>query len=67
MLIVGSSKPWTELGTATQIASGILQGGFDTMSYGMVIEDVSSGEIARLIGECPVGWERPAEKPATKA
>lgn len=56
MLIVGSTKPWAELSKATEIASEILKGDFDTQSYGMVIEDVSSGEIARLIGECPVGW-----------
>jgi len=58
MVIVGSDKPWTELEHATEIASEILRKDFDKL-FGMLIEDVSSGEIARLIGECPVGWEKP--------
>jgi hypothetical protein len=58
MLMAGSTKPWAELGQATQIARDILQKDFEKL-YGMLIEDVSSGEIARLIGECPVGWEKP--------
>jgi hypothetical protein len=67
MLIVGSTKPWTELGRATEIASEILKADFDTQSYGMLIEDVSSGEIARLIGECPVGWGAAAQNPVANA
>jgi hypothetical protein len=58
MLMSSSAKPWTELGNATQIASEILQKDFESL-YGMLIEDLSSGEIARLIGECPVGWQKP--------
>ncbi|SRR5713226_1236293 len=57
-LMVGSGKPWTELERATQIASEILGKDFEKL-YGALIQDVSSGEIARLIGECPVGWEKP--------
>jgi hypothetical protein len=67
MVIVGSTKPWTELGRATEIASEILKADFDTQSYGILIEDVSSGEIARLIGECPVGWGAAAQTPVTNA
>jgi hypothetical protein len=59
MLIAGSQEPWTELGRATQIASEILEKDFGKL-YGMLIEDISTGEIARLIGECPVGWEKPS-------
>jgi hypothetical protein len=58
MLMVASSKPWSELGQATQIASEILQKDFEKL-YGMLVEDLSSGEIARLIGECPIGWGKP--------
>lgn len=61
MLMVSSDKPWAELGRATQIASEILQKDFEKL-YGMLIEDLSSGEIARLIGECPVGWEKPVSR-----
>ncbi len=58
MLMVGSATPWAELGQATEIASEILQKDFEKL-YGMLVEDLSAGEIARLIGECPVGWEKP--------
>jgi hypothetical protein len=58
MLMVGSPEPWAALGQATDVAAGILQPDFGNL-YGMLIEDVSSGEIARLIGECPIGWETP--------
>lgn len=66
-LIVGSDKPWTELIRATEMAAEILKADFDPQSYGMVIEDVSSGEIARLIGECPVGWGAAAESQVSNA
>ena len=65
MLIIGSAKPWMELGKATEIATEILKGDFDMHSYGMMIDDVSSGEVARLIGECPVGWGTAVESPVT--
>lgn len=60
MVMVGSDKPWTELEHATGIACELLKKDFDKL-FGMLIEDVSTGEIARLIGECPVGWEKPAK------
>jgi hypothetical protein len=60
MVMVGSDKPWAELKHATEIASEVLKKDFDKL-FGMLIEDVSSGEIARLIGECPVGWEKPVK------
>jgi len=59
MLMIASSEPWKELGRATDIASDLLRKDFDKL-FGMLIEDVSSGEIARLIGECPIGWEKSA-------
>jgi hypothetical protein len=56
MLMVASDQPWKELERATEIASNLLRKDFDKI-FGLLIEDLSSGEIARLIGECPVGWE----------
>jgi hypothetical protein len=56
-LMINTAEPWTQLDNATQIATEILQKDFDRL-YGALIEDVSSGEIARLIGECPIGWEK---------
>jgi len=58
MLMIASDEPWKELGQATEIASTILRKHFDKL-FGIMIDDLGSGEIARLIGECPVGWEKP--------
>jgi len=57
MLMLSSPEPWKVLGQATDLAAVILQKDFEKL-YGMLIDDVSSGEIARLIGECPIGWEK---------
>jgi len=57
MLMLASPEPWKVLDQATELATEILQKDFEKL-YGMLIEDVSSGEIARLIGECPIGWEK---------
>ena len=56
-LMINSKEPWTELDNATKIATEILEKNFDKL-YGALVDDVSSGEIARLIGECPIGWEK---------
>jgi len=57
MLMVASSEPWKELERATQIASELLGSDLKKL-YGALVDDLSCGEIARLIGECPVGWEK---------
>lgn len=64
-LMVSSSKPWAELPNATKIAFEILNQDFGKL-YGLLLRDISSGEIARLIGECPVGWEKAPEDAGTK-
>lgn len=56
-LMIGVGEPWKQLDQATKIATEILAKDFDKL-YGSLIDDVSSGEIARLIGECPIGWEK---------
>lgn len=56
-LMINTTEPWAQLDNVTQIATEILQKDFDKL-YGALIDDVSSGEIARLIGECPIGWEK---------
>jgi hypothetical protein len=58
-LMLASKEPWNELGNASNIAHELLEKDFGKL-YGSLVQDVSSGEIARLIGECPVGWEKPA-------
>ena len=57
-LMVGSQEPWKVLGTASDMVREVLERDFRKL-YGSIVQDVSSGEIARLIGECPVGWEKP--------
>jgi hypothetical protein len=56
-LMLASNEPWTKLMQAGTIAEEILRPDFGKL-YGSLVQDVSSGEIARLIGECPVGWEK---------
>jgi hypothetical protein len=58
-LMLSSREPWNELGKASDIAQDFLERDFGKL-YGSLVQDVSSGEIARLIGECPVGWEKPS-------
>lgn len=57
-LMLASNQPWTQLLQAGTIAQKILAQSFERQ-FGELILDVSSGEIARLIGECPIGWEAP--------
>ena len=58
-LMLASNEPWTQLARATEVAKEILDQDFRKL-YGPLVYDVSSGEIARLIGECSIGWERPS-------
>jgi hypothetical protein len=57
-LMLASDQPWTQLLQAETIAHEILGKSFERQ-FGELIHDVSFGEIARLIGECPIGWEAP--------
>jgi hypothetical protein len=57
-LMVASQEPWAQLAQAGRIAEEVLAQGFGSQ-FGELIQDVSSGEIARLIGDCPIGWEGP--------
>jgi hypothetical protein len=57
-LMIASDQPWTQLGKAGTIAQEILARSFERQFGGLIV-DVSSGEIARLIGECPIGWKAP--------
>jgi hypothetical protein len=59
-VMVASSEPWTQLARADDIAREIIGRDFERL-YGPLVPQVSSGEIARLIGECPVGWQKRQE------
>jgi hypothetical protein len=55
-LMLGSDRPWMELERAGEVASSVLAHDFKT--YGeTLLGAISSGEVARLIGECPITWE----------
>ena len=58
-LMIASDKPWAELGRAGEIATGVLAPDFETAFGTTLLGAISSGEVARLIGECPIGWEAP--------
>jgi len=57
-LMLSSNQPWTELGHAQEIAERIVRQSFGKL-YAELVPEVSSGETARLLGECPIGWETP--------
>lgn len=57
-LMLASLAPWTELGKAEEIARAVLDAEFGS-TYGSMMDDIAAGEVARLIGECSVGWSRP--------
>ena len=54
-LMVSGQQPWRELPKAEKLSYEILELDFGSM-YGSILPALSSGEIARLIGECPIGW-----------
>ena len=56
-LALSSTEQWKELGKAHELALEIL--GRDFGEHGPLLSDVSSGEIARLVGECPINWTKP--------
>jgi hypothetical protein len=57
-LMLSSPAPWEQLMRSTEFATEILRKDFDTL-FGTIVEDLSNGEVARLVGECPIGWKRP--------
>lgn len=57
-LMLSSNEPWTQLASASDIARGILETDFGRL-YGILLPTVASGEVARLIGECTVSWQKP--------
>ena len=60
-LMITGEHPWTQLPNAQRLSHDILDRDFGTL-YGSIVTEVSSGEIARLIGECPVGWQSAGEE-----
>jgi hypothetical protein len=54
--MLSSTEPWNELSEMADEAREILRVEFG--AYAAMIDDVSNGEIARLIGICPIDWEK---------
>ena len=57
-LMLTDNNPGDQLMGASEFARQLLAQDFDK-HYGSLMHDVASGEISRLIGECPIGWEQP--------
>lgn len=57
-LMISSSKPHAELARAEQIAKDVLANDFRTFGS-TLLDSISSGEIARLMGDCLIAWEAP--------
>jgi hypothetical protein len=53
--MLASVEPWSELRDMTEEARDILRVEFG--AYAGMVDNISSGEIARLIGICPIDWE----------
>lgn len=53
-----ADEPWTQLPNAGSVAREVLGKTFG-QRFGDLTDDVASGEIARLIGDCPIGWKAP--------
>ena len=60
-LMITAQHPWKELLRAEELSHDVLASNFGKL-YGPILPKVSSGEIARLIGECPVGWRKAGEE-----
>jgi hypothetical protein len=58
-LMIASDKPWTQLGRAGDIARTTLAPDFEKTFGTALLGAISNGEVARLIGECSIGWEAP--------
>lgn len=58
-LMIASSRPHAELARAGEIVKEVLAHDFETFGPEL-LEAISSGEVGRLIGECPISWEAPA-------
>jgi hypothetical protein len=57
-LMVSSTQPHVELGRAEQIARDLLANDFQTFGS-TLLDSISSGEVARLMGDCLIAWEAP--------
>jgi hypothetical protein len=56
--MISSDKPHAELARAEQIAKDVLTHGFHTFGSPL-LDSISSGEVARLMGDCLIAWETP--------
>lgn len=57
-LMISSLKPHAELARAEQITKDVLADDFRAFGS-TLLDSISSGEIARLMGDCLIAWEAP--------
>jgi hypothetical protein len=55
-LMVESDEPWNQLTTASELAEEMLGPALESW-FGELLGEVCNGEVAALIGDCPIGWE----------
>lgn len=58
ILMLSSDAPHTKIEEVNKLAEEILQTHFGTR-YNELLPQLSSGLMARMIGECPFGWDKP--------
>jgi hypothetical protein len=51
-----SDEPWNEISRAGELAEEILGPSLEHW-FGDLTADVCNGEVAALIGDCPIRWE----------
>lgn len=56
-LMIGATEPWAQLDRALDIARQSLDSDFGSL-YGSFVGSIANGEVARLIGECPIAWKK---------
>jgi hypothetical protein len=56
MRMYASNAPWDELPTAVQLAEEIFGPSLGAW-WGDLKSAACRGEVARLIGDCPIGWD----------
>lgn len=55
-LLLGPAAPHAQLGPAGAAAEHVIQRDFGGL-YPLLVPSIANGEVARLIGECTLGWE----------
>ncbi len=53
------SRPWETLTHATELSEAVFDPDFTPVYGKAFVRDIASGEVARLVGACPINWKGP--------